>query len=81
MVDSACIHPEASASFGSRPSPGVCSLCPHYSGPSRGLGDIVHSITTATGIAPAVHAILGSDCGCAERRAAMNAAMPFTDRA
>lgn len=48
----------------------------------RGLGDAVHSALSAVGIAQAMDAAskaLGSDCGCAQRRAALNAAIPFTD--
>ena len=29
--------------YGGRPSPGVCRQCPSYSGPPRGLGDVVRA--------------------------------------
>ena len=29
--------------YGGRPSPGVCRICPSYSGPWRGLGDAVRA--------------------------------------
>jgi hypothetical protein len=59
---------------------GVCGVCDKYRGCARGLGDTIHAIASATGIANAVERIAGLDCGCAERRAALNAAVPFTDR-
>jgi hypothetical protein len=59
-----------------------CAVCPGYMGANRGAGDVVHAITTATGIAAAVKAVTGGDCGgCAKRRAALNAALPFSDEA
>ena len=54
-----------------------CASCAEYRGSSRGLGDVVHSIAVATGI-DAVARKVG--CNCAKRRAALNAAVPFTDR-
>ena len=57
-----------------------CATCAGYMGAPRGAGDVVHAITTATGIAAAVKAVTGGDCGCAKRRAALNAALPFTDK-
>jgi hypothetical protein len=42
---------------------------------SQGLGDTIEKITTATGIKYAVDAIskaTGKDCGCPERKVAMN---------
>ena len=40
---------------------------------------MVHAVTTATGIAAGARAlerITGTPCGCAARRAALNAALP-----
>jgi len=45
----------------------------------RGLGDIVAAVTEATGVSRVVHAV-APDCGCAKRRAALNAAVPFSDQ-
>jgi hypothetical protein len=45
--------------------------------PSRGLGDVVAKITHATGIDRVVKAVTGGGCGCEERQAALNAAIPF----
>jgi len=45
--------------------------------PSRGLGDTIRKITNATGIDRAVKAVLGKDCGCAERQRRLNAAVPY----
>lgn len=56
-----------------------CALCPQYRGSKRGLGDVVHAVTVATGI-EALAAAVGCG-GCAKRRAALNAAVPFTDTA
>lgn len=47
---------------------------------SKGLGDTIEKITTATGIkkvAEAVSKATGSDCGCAKRRDALNRAFPY----
>jgi len=41
-----------------------------------GLGDTVESILEATGIAQVVKAI-APDCGCEERKAALNRAVPY----
>ena len=57
-----------------------CSTCPHYSGRFRGLGDVVHAVAKATGVA-AVASALPFDCKCAQRRAALNAAVPIPDKA
>lgn len=78
--DGVCVHAEASAMYGNRPSPGVCSVCAKYEGPPRGLGDAVHSFAVTLGVDRVVESVVG-DCGCAERRAALNAALPFTDEA
>jgi hypothetical protein len=57
-----------------------CAGCSGYRGRMRGLGDVVHAFTTATGISAAVDKLNGGECGgCAKRRAALNAAMPFSD--
>ncbi len=39
---------------------------------SEGLGDTIEKITTATGIKTLVKAIVGDDCGCEEKRRALN---------
>ena len=44
----------------------------------KGLGDVVKSITKATGIDKLVKFIAGEDCGCQERQEAMNKMFPFT---
>ena len=54
----------------------VCAQCAHYEGPARGLGDHVHNVLGAIG----VHRVYHACGGCAQRRAALNAAMP-TDNA
>jgi hypothetical protein len=43
----------------------------------QGLGDVVAKVTQVTGIAAAVKAVLGDDCGCEARRERMNAMFPF----
>ena len=43
----------------------------------KGLGDVVEKITEATGIAKVVKTFFGEDCGCGERKDALNKAMPF----
>jgi len=39
---------------------------------SKGLGDTIAKVTKATGIDKVVHWIAGEDCGCEERRVALN---------
>jgi hypothetical protein len=49
---------------------------------SKGLGDTIEKITTATGIkkvAEAVSKATGSDCGCGKRRDALNRAFPYKE--
>lgn len=60
-----------------------CASCRHYAGAMRGLGDVVHAAARMTGVSLAANAIAkarGKPCGCAERRAALNAAVPFPDK-
>lgn len=47
---------------------------------SKGLGDTIDKITTATGIKTVVHAvskITKKDCGCNKRREALNNKFPY----
>ena len=47
---------------------------------SRGLGDTIEKITTATGIKAAVDATakaVGKDCGCKKRRDKLNEMFPY----
>ena len=46
----------------------------------QGLGDVVESITQATGIDKVAKAILGDDCGCKERKEKLNKKFPFRKR-
>jgi hypothetical protein len=43
----------------------------------KGLGDTVEAITTATGIKSLVKFVAGSDCGCDERKEALNKRFPY----
>lgn len=43
----------------------------------KGLGDTIEQITEATGIKKVVKAIAGEDCGCDERRDALNKLFPY----
>ena len=43
----------------------------------RGLGDVVEHVAKVTGVAAAVKAVAGDDCGCAARRDALNRVFPF----
>lgn len=82
-VDARCTLPAAIAVLGDSPSLGACTLCQSYEGPRRGLGDRVAAVASITGIAAVartVERVTGKPCGCAARRAALNAAMP-TDNA
>ncbi len=44
---------------------------------SKGLGDTIEKITTATGIKAAVKAVAGDDCGCEERKEKLNKLFPY----
>lgn len=44
---------------------------------SKGLGDTIEKVTTATGIKKVVKAVAGEDCGCTKRRDALNRAFPY----
>jgi hypothetical protein len=47
---------------------------------SKGLGDTIEKITTATGIKAVVNKIsevTGSDCGCEERKDTLNRVFPY----
>jgi hypothetical protein len=43
----------------------------------QGLGDVVEYVAKVTGVAAAVKAYVGDDCGCAARRDALNRVFPF----
>jgi len=44
---------------------------------SKGLGDTVAKVTKATGIDKAVKFIAGEECGCSERKEALNKLFPY----
>jgi len=44
---------------------------------SKGLGDTVEKVLQATGIDKVVKFIAGEDCGCNERKARLNALIPY----
>jgi hypothetical protein len=49
---------------------------------SRGLGDTIEKITTATGIKAVVSKIAnvtGKDCGCKQRKEALNNKFPYKE--
>ena len=66
-----CVHPVARG----QTDDARCSVCHHYAGASRGLGDKVHAALDAIG----VHKVIQPCGGCAKRRAALNAAFPIPD--
>ena len=50
---------------------------------SKGLGDTIEKITTATGIKKVVETVAkatGTDCGCKARKDALNRAFPYQDK-
>lgn len=50
---------------------------------SKGLGDTIEKITTATGIKKVVESVAkatGKDCGCGARRDALNRVFPYQDK-
>tara|TARA_R100000152_G_C6696894_1_gene127230 strand:+ start:57 stop:233 length:177 start_codon:yes stop_codon:yes gene_type:complete len=47
---------------------------------SKGLGDTIEKITTATGIKSAIgklHKVTGRDCGCNKRKEKLNKMFPY----
>jgi len=44
---------------------------------SKGLGDTIEKITTATGVKKAVHLLFGDDCGCDKRKEILNKMFPY----
>jgi len=61
--------------------PAACEGCPQYLGPFRGLGDVVHTVAQATGVARVVKAVVGKDCGCHGRRQLLNRKVRFSEPA
>lgn len=55
------------------PSP----ACGDYSGPARGLGDLVERGLKAVGVHQIVKAATKGGCGCGKRRDALNRLVPF----
>lgn len=50
---------------------------------SKGLGDTIEKITTATGIKKVVETVAkatGKDCGCKQRRDTLNRVFPYQDK-
>jgi hypothetical protein len=73
-----CTHPE----LGGLADEARCGACAKFLGSPRGAGDIVDMAARITGLARLVKAVEGvtkKPCGCAARRAALNAAIPFAD--
>ena len=44
---------------------------------SKGLGDTIEKITTATGVKKFVHKITGGGCGCEKRKQVLNKVFPY----
>ena len=44
----------------------------------KGLGDTIDQITTATGIKALVKFVAGTDCGCDQRKEALNKLFPYS---
>lgn len=47
---------------------------------SKGLGDTIHKVTSATGIKKVVDKVseaTGKDCGCSKRRKTLNELFPY----
>ena len=60
-------------------SAGDVFRCQRNGGPRiEGLGDVIQAAAKVTGVSRVVKAVFGEDCGCEQRRAALNAAVPFT---
>ena len=44
---------------------------------SKGLGDTIEKITTATGVKKFVQTITGGGCGCEKRKQILNKVFPY----
>tara|TARA_R100001082_G_scaffold90998_1_gene57637 strand:- start:738 stop:929 length:192 start_codon:yes stop_codon:yes gene_type:complete len=49
----------------------------NYNMESKGLGDTIEKITTATGVKKFVHTITGGGCGCEKRKQILNKVFPY----
>ena len=49
----------------------------NYNMESKGLGDTIEKITTATGVKKFVHKITGGGCGCEKRKQILNKVFPY----
>ena len=47
---------------------------------SKGLGDTIEKITTATGIKKFVHKTIGNDCGCNKRKNTLNKVFHYKNK-
>jgi hypothetical protein len=72
--DRRCTNPRTPIT-GLRAGTKRCAACPHYEGPLRGLGDVVHAVATVTGVAAVVKTV-APDCGCQKRREKLNRQFP-----
>ena len=79
-----CTNPLALPIYGDRPSAGVCRQCEHYRGIPRGLGDVIETAARLFGIKRAVKVVehaTGKECGCPQRRQALNEKFPTSANA
>ena len=68
--------------YAGKPTDEDCGACSMYSGPTRGLGDVVHRVAATIGgdkIADKIKKATGKDCGCGRRRAKLNRLFPNKD--
>lgn len=82
--DGQCTSALALPLYGAHPSVGVCQVCEHYRGRPRGLGDVVEVAARLLGIKRAVKVVehaTGKQCGCQERRQALNEKFPSSANA
>ena len=47
---------------------------------SKGLGDTIEKITTATGIKKVVNKVVGNGCGCNKRKQTLNKVFPYKNK-
>lgn len=76
LIDGECTDYAARLEVGEFPSAGVCRVCDRYEGAPRGLGDVIDVATSVLRI----KTLVGDCVGCVQRRAALNAAIPFPDK-
>lgn len=73
-IESKCSNKQV---LNKNPDSNFCKVCSKYDGPSRGLGDTVHSSLVSLGISAVVKSVVNS-CNCEKRREKLNEKFPYS---